>query len=120
MTVKELKEHIADDVGTPSETQRLIYCGRVLQDEKKLIDYGDFCLFKMITLRGFIVNLHVCFIDLNGKVVHLVQRAPPSATPSNNNNNPPAGNPRPARSGAIHYHLDRGFQNGAAHSFGKC
>ena len=118
--MKELKEHIAEDVGTPSETQRLIYCGRVLQDEKKLVEYGINVLF-IITFfkKGFKSIFIYIFIDLNGKVVHLVQRAPPSATPSNNNNNPPTGNPRPVRSSAIHYHLDRGFQNGAAHSFGK-
>lgn len=39
--MKELKEHIASDVGTQAETQRLIYCGRVLQDDKKLSEYGE-------------------------------------------------------------------------------
>jgi hypothetical protein len=86
-TVTEFKELIAARVGVEAARQRLIFCGRVLQDGKPIREY-----------------------ELDGRVVHMVQRLPPgSAGPDRLAENEararsrgasPAAQRRPAAEGA--------------------
>lgn len=86
--MSQLKERIRDELGIEISMQRLIFCGRVMQDHHLLSEYGknqSKYVYKISLLHWCTLCFisHVCalidfLIDVDGKVVHLVQRAPPS------------------------------------------
>ncbi len=58
--MKQFKEHIASAVEIPVDKQRLIYQGKVLQDERTLTEYSE-SLLSTGTVNCLYMTLHVCF-----------------------------------------------------------
>jgi hypothetical protein len=46
MPVSRFKGEISSTIGIPADQQRLIFRGRVLQDDKKISDYGGLFIMK--------------------------------------------------------------------------
>ncbi|CAG0889376.1 unnamed protein product [Darwinula stevensoni] len=85
LTVRQFKERIASSVGVTAESQRLISSGKVLQDDKCLQEY-----------------------DVSGKVIHLVQRAPPQLAARNEGTDSQQRDSQDDHSHHHHYHFHQG------------
>jgi hypothetical protein len=69
ITVRQFKERLRDELNVPIERQRLIFQGKVLQDDTKLVDS-----------------------NIQNKTIHFVERAEPIPPPGPNINSGGASN----------------------------
>lgn len=99
-----------------ADSQRLIYCGRVLQDDKKLNDYSKkLCSFTIVYVSLKLCNKLIIYnLDVNGKVIHLVQRAPPQPGQRGNDGGQNPGFQGSQNSQRTQYRLTRAQMHGNA------
>src|ERR1043165_3036025 len=89
MTVLELKNILEPLVSIPADTQRLIFQGKVLENDKALADYSP-----RRSLAPCFTAPHNPIDGLeDGVVLHLVKRPPPGTLPQS----PPHPDSRPDR-----------------------
>lgn len=85
ITVAELKERLVDIANVPQERQRVIYKGRVLENDQQLSSHGkDTCpaLSLHCLLPPQVTQRVVCAGVQEGHTLHLVERVPRPPQPA--------------------------------------
>lgn len=59
LTVRQFKERIQEKTGVEAELQRLIYCGRVMNDEHPLTDYSMHFSSEFVSRTNFLFGVNV-------------------------------------------------------------
>ena len=60
LTIRQFKERIASSVGVAAESQRLISSGKVLQDDKRLQEYGDTAFISLLANHDMLLPYGYC------------------------------------------------------------
>lgn len=99
ITVREFKDKVAEKTNIAADQQRIIYCGRVMVDDKQLKEYGRY--FSIVKFLKCFNEKPFFLLDVDGKVVHVAERPPPSQRlPSNDSSSSNANPPNERRNRA--------------------